>query len=308
MNSLNDEVIKINNTALNSLSTGDILTAQNLFKENAKRNICFLTLHNLGIFYIQEGVFLKNGRMRNARKLGMQYLQKAKSIESSTMNLITIAVTYLESKEYEKAVYYFEQASKTLGDHVSSSTFYNNFGKALYLANLYKKAAECFLKALNNCVKQDEKLEINISYSYALLNIDMITCRESIDNILQTSEYYVQMPDMDIFVLLYLCRDFQVAQTMCKPLLDKYHLDSSVIAMIFDCLIKLGKPDDAEECLQLQIESLEGYNYDVRTEIKNATLAIESYEFRKKLIADYHYMPPTMKQCYYIGCSEHNPL
>lgn len=205
--------------------------------------------------------------------------------------------------------YSFKHALEAAPCRVSDHVFYNNYGAALYSVGSYEGAAKRFHEALDHCGDRDDRFTINVSYAFALQKVDLARCRKTTKEMLsRLDEYSAQMLLAKVFILLYLCRDFQSAYAIRAPLLEEYHLDSPLIAMVFDCSEELGKAEDARERLRLQVEDLAGYEYDTRKEIRNARLALESREFRKKLIADYRHMPPRIAQCYYLGCPKHNPL
>jgi len=70
----------------------DYYAAQQLFRKNVRRNPCFLTLHNLGHFYVQEGIVSEGDAwIRYAERLGIKYCLRAAAIEKSVLNLYAIA-------------------------------------------------------------------------------------------------------------------------------------------------------------------------------------------------------------------------
>ncbi|HEX2937943.1 MAG TPA: hypothetical protein VHO66_03390, partial [Ruminiclostridium sp.] len=105
MNSKNIETI--NEIALELLGRGDFSAAQNNFRQNAKNNPCFITLNNLGVYYINEGMELSNGVIRNANKIGLKYLKAAELYEKSHINLMAIGQVYFNKKDYNTSSNYF---------------------------------------------------------------------------------------------------------------------------------------------------------------------------------------------------------
>ena len=207
---MNNDIEAKNQSALESLAKNDFYQAQITFRDNAKRNPCFITLNNLGVFYVHEGIAMENGRMRSAVKQGIKLLVKAGSFRMSGSNLAAIARAYLKLNNFEMATNYYDQAIKEMNNYA----LYNNCGVALYQVNQYEKASIYFSKALDICPNHDEKLEIIISYAYASLEIDKMQCNRIINDLTNASDLSSQMLDIEKFVLLYLCDDFVSASVL----------------------------------------------------------------------------------------------
>ena len=294
----------INDMALEALSDHAFVKAQDCFRLNAKQNPCLATYNNLGVFYIQENMELPDGRVRSAAKLGLKYLKKAEAYSQSQQNLMAIGDVYLSQKEYETAENYFRGACNLGNSYIA----FNNLGASLYMQNKCKESLKYFEKAIDLCDHSDIKAEICVSYAYAMLEVDKKKCHKIITEIIGPNalSFPWQMFDADEFVLLYLCDDLQSASKLCKALFKQNFIESFVLAMIFDCLFKVGKDDEAKECLNLKIKSLEGYDYDIRKEVNEANKAFASPDFRKILIAKYSSGTPIIRDCYYCGCKHHN--
>ena len=84
----------MNERALKCLIEGNFEEAQKLFFENAKKNPSHETYNNLGNFLIDEGLLCKNGRVRNAQKLGVKYLFKALEIRRTFITLCALAKSF----------------------------------------------------------------------------------------------------------------------------------------------------------------------------------------------------------------------
>jgi tetratricopeptide (TPR) repeat protein len=309
MDKVPDEVLELNSAAIGCLYDRDDYGAQQAFRKNAKLNPCFLTLHNLGAFYVLEGIVPKgDGWIRHAEKLGIKYLLKAASIEKSVLNLSAIAFGYLKAREYRQAVPYFEQALQAADNQMKDYVFHNNYGAALYSAGMHADAVGRFEKALDYCGDNDDRYEVNVSYAYSLQKVDDRRFSEVLAAMLQRlGDYEEAMLKADLFVLSYLGRDFQSAYAL-HSLFDIFHLDPPVVAMVLDLLIGLGKAGEAAECLERHLEGLRGCEYDVSKEVEAAQLSLASAKFQKRQISDYRYTPHRMLQCFYLGCPGHNPL
>jgi len=294
----------MNDNALEALEIGDFLTAQNLFRQNAKSNPCFITLNNLGVFYVSEGMVLQNGKMRNASKLGLKYLKMAENYFRSHLNLMAIGEGYFNIKEYKLASEYFRHANRIRNLY----TNYNNWGVSLYMQCKYVDASKCFKKALALCNDYDyydiypAKSNIFYSYAFSLLQYDKMKCSTVLKKLIHSNISHIVI---DEFILAYFCNDFQLAEKFIENMLDTWKLDIPVIAMVFDCLFKLKKNDVASKYLRLQIELLEGYEYDIRREINCVKQVFTKSDCRDKVINEYRYVPSIMTNCYYINCKKH---
>ena len=103
-------IMKENALALAKLSEGNELAAQALFRKNAKNSPCCLSLNNMGVYYSQYGMILKNGRIRSAKKIGLNYLLKASLYETDWRNCISTATALLESQNVELAYQFLSKA------------------------------------------------------------------------------------------------------------------------------------------------------------------------------------------------------
>lgn len=302
MNQLTEDALCKNEGALKALADNDYLKAQNQFKDNAVRSPCFLTIHNLGVYYIEEGYVLHTGKKRSAVRLGIEQLKKAESIEISSLNLAALANAYHTIFEFKKAIPYYERSAHMVSDYM----ILNNYGVALYLLSEYDKASMCFSKAIDNCHDISDKQDIVISYAYATLAMDKVKCHDIISNAINSQ--ILDSQAFDTFVLSYLCGDLQSACKISNTLFKAYRLESPVVAMILDCHLSLGLEDEALKCLHYQIESLNGYDYNVDKEVNSANKAFIAADYRKKLISEYNYTPPIIAKCFYYGCDLHNPM
>ena len=301
---MNNSAMATNQDALSALCNGDIHKAQSLFRINAKESPCLYTYNNLGVFYLQEGMVLRNGKTRRAGKTGMDLLKRAEAFGNHGLNHAAIAREYLKTGSVENALFYYERACLSLRLY----PVLNNYGVALYLANMFAKSSELFGEAVNCCNDADEKQGIIVSYAYSTLKIDKRKCHDIITRTVDSTALSSNMLDVDKFIILYFCDDFVTASKMQKQLFDRYHVDCCTFAMIQDCLHRLAKADEAYECLIRHIELLNGYDYDIRKEVASAKRAYASCDYRRKLISEYACCPSIIEQCYYCYCKQHDVI
>ena len=291
---------KINLLVLESLNKGDFSSAQRLFRQNAKGNPCHKTLNNLGCFYANEGLELPNGRVRGAIKLGYKYLNLAEQCFQSHKNLSAIGDIHFSWKDYVLAANYFKRSYNLQDNYL----YANNYAASEYMQGNYMKASKYFKTAFDSCNNSDDRFEIYISYAYALIKVDMEKCLKIVHDAIESYDSYHM--EMDEFILAYFCEDFIFAASLIKRMFDYWSIDDHVLAMVFECLFKLNRGEEANEFLQLQIKSLQGYDYNTNKRVKSAKLMFSNAEYRKSLISEYKYIAPIIKGCYYIDCALHN--
>jgi tetratricopeptide (TPR) repeat protein len=292
-----DDAERMNQAALEKLDEGDFYGAQALFRKNAKKHLGHLTQNNLGVYYVSEGMELKDGRMRGASKLGLKFLKEAEAQAASLQNKMALGNYYFRQDDYEAAMPYY-RAADGLGDSYEAS---NNLGACLYLTGDMIGARTCFDKAFDLCHGTDDKATILTSYAFAMLSADKIKCLGLLNSEKRSLSLYLP----DEFVLLYLCGEIEAAAANVMRLIGEYAVDPVIIAMTFDCLLRLGKKDEARAVLELELENLEGFGVDMTTEADVIRRAYESSEVRAALIAEFKYRPPLLTPSCYIGFQSH---
>lgn len=292
-----DDAERTNQKALEKLDEGDYYGAQALLRKNAKKHPDHLTFNNLGVYYVTEGMELRDGRMRSAEKLGLKYLKAAEGLESSLQNKMALGGYYFRQGDYETAMPYYRDAD-SLDDSYEAS---NNLGACLYLVGDMVGARTCFDKAFDLCESADDKATILTSYAFALLAADRVKCLE----ILNTEKRSLSLYLPDEFVLLYLSGEIEAASVCVMRLISEYAVDPPVVAMALDCLLRLERKDEARSVLETVLENLEGLGGGMQRELAQIRRAYESPEARSELIGEFRYFPPIITPSCYIGYQSH---
>ena len=295
---MNASVESINQLALEEMNVRAFYRAQVLFRENATKNPCFITLNNLGVFYAYEGINKPDCSRRSAEKLGIRYLKKAETYQRSHLTYSALGDIYFKNRDYEEAGMSFRQACELVSDY---KTLYN-YAISLYELRAYKEAMNWFEKALHNC-DISNFAEMYASYLYTLLHSDRDLCCEKLPCLLKDD---TNMMESDKFIISYLCDELLTAESLIKPMLKRFHLGGDTIAMIFSCLFRLHKDAEAAELLKLVTRKLEGYEYNVKLEIKQINKIYSDVSYRNKMIASFRYAGSLLPQCFYYGCHLHN--
>lgn len=294
----------INQNAIDALDKSgtydenDYYSAQQLFKQNAKSAPSLMTFNNLGVFYTEYGMELANGKIISAKKQGLKYLKKASSFSNSYINLMAIGDWHFSEKDYLNAECYYRLAYNM---HASSDVL-ANLGSTLFIQQKYNEAGAIFEQALRIC-EVDRKDEINLEYAFSLVYNNKRS--KTVKSILESLE---DKENPDVLVLAYLNEDMQLVDELIERVVDNYHIDIPIVAMVIDCLLKLEKQIKAKEFLNEQIENLKGFDYNIKSEINRLSKLTENTNARNIEITNYRYLPGIYKICYFIGCWEHNPL
>ena len=295
-NKINIEAI--NESALDILSQGNFYAAQTLFRQNVKDNPCFITYNNLGVFYAFEGLTKPDNSVRIATKLGLRYLKKADTCQKSHLTLSAFGQIWFKAKDYQGAANYFKQACELKPDYYSMY----NCGASYYMYGAYDKAAIWFKKSLNICGKADYA-DVLTSYLFSLLYSNKDEFCAVYQKILNIADEYIAW---EKFTIAYFANDLKTAESQITPMFRQFRIASQDMAMVFDCLLKLGKGFEAEEYLKQAEEYFEGLDYNTQPEIRRMKKAFFQDGYRARLITEYKYNIAHLGQCCYYGCKRHN--
>ena len=298
LNNNKTNIESINEAALDILSQGKFYEAQTLFRQNAKNSPCFITLNNLGVFYAFEGLSKPDNSGHVATKLGMRYLKKAEAYQKSHLTSSAFGQICFKAKDYKGAAKHFEQACELKPDFYAIY----NCGASYYMKGAYDKAVVWLKKALSIC-DNSNYVEALTSYIFSLLYGDK-------KEFLAVSHKMLEVDDEDIawekFVVAYFANDLPAAESQIQPMLRQFSVGAQDMALVFDCLFKLGKETEAEEYLKQKVEYLEGFDYNTRPEISKMRKAFSQADYRAKLVAEYKHGIACLGQCCYYGCKLHN--
>lgn len=289
-----------NEAALEALSQNEIYQAQTLFRQNAKKNPCFITFNNLGVFHVFEGLVKSDNSGRRATKLGVRYLKKAEAYQKSNLTLLALGSVCSDAKDYEEASEYFRQACELKPDYASIY----NCGVSYYMQGEYGEAVQWFQKALDIC-NSDYYSEMFIPYTFSLLYSNKKEFLEAFHKMLK---FKSESMEWETFIFAYFADELLMAESQIEYMLENFSLDIHDMAIVFDCLLKLGKEEKATEYLKQKLENLEESDYNMQPEINRMKKALFHAHYRAKLIADYRHKIPFIEQCCYYGCKQHNPI
>ena len=295
--------IDLNKQALEALYKGNFTLAQNLFYENAKSLPSHETYNNLGWYLYTEGLCCKNDKVRNAEKLAMHYLLKAKSLKLTSINLNNIANvlegqrnytccgTGVENVELSYAAYQNTDLAVTL--KYSDEAEYNRL-RFLYLCDMQNVDVLLGLKVLIEKFNDIDCIEF-------WLNV--LCIHEQFDECLKTVEQYQKdFNEMSLFLIYYLCGEYKKASDFIEDVIKKFSLHFVHKAMIIDCLEKSG---NSQKVIDVKCLLTSEYIDDNKKVPKELNQLFDNENYRTELTKSYRYKPPFITLCGYFGCRKH---
>ena len=298
-------IVENNQKALIALSKGHFSEAQKLLFENARHFPTHETYHNIGYFLCSEGLECKNGKVRNADRLGLQYLLKAEQMKATSINQSALAGECEKQRNAEfcrtgvdqpalcyTAWQHMERAVKLQYSHEAE---YNR----LRFWFLYDRLNPDILEGVK-CLLAEYRTEDSAEFLLHLLCIhgDYRSCLELIPR------YQDLLDKLGLLSLYCLCGDFAAGAALCDDVDKKFVLNDCTTAMMAECLIRSGKYASADALRKRQKEDLTGLP-GTRTDQQKFDRIFASPEHRAKLIQTYCYRPPYVPMCEYFGCPLH---
>lgn len=274
-----------NAMALLYLSNQQWEKAQVLFFENAKSNPSHQTYNNLGYYLVSEGLICKNGKVRNALKLGKKYLFKANELARSRVNTgaIICAIDYqlrcANDKESKMLLAEaFSIMEKTLEEDYSSTIEYNYLcykhragsnslkllprARALATLDASSENVSLYFELLRHCGLKDEGIE----------------CIKKNGDCIEPTELLMFYAKFGIYD-----KGYELCKSICKD----YDITSDLAAAIVECCMATGNLGEILDFAYLKS--------NINTPIQ-----------RKLMIEKYISLRPIKVDCCYFGCATHN--
>lgn len=270
----------LNSSALEELSKGNEWEAQSLFRKNVQKWPCCMTLNNLGVYYSQYGMILRNGKTRSAKKVSLHYLLKASASGIDWRNCASASTALLEIGNTELAYQYLKRGCAI---QTNCLLTYNK-GVCLYRMGKFQESVPLFIKL---CEGNSTDTIIGSGGQHPFLILAY--CFQQLhDN--ENCKKYIQMyrkalPDgdrLDVFSLRFMCGMYEDAMSECSELLAEWYVTESLLAMIAECLEYV--PADHAPIRQTLTNS----------QIKLWNQFIASSVLRTQKINEYSYLPPAV--------------
>lgn len=298
---------KTNQQALAFLNEQRWKDAQKLFFENAKENPSHQTYNNLGFYLITEGLTLKNGKTRNAWKLGFKYLLRAESYRASLTNAAAITkaieLRLLHTNEdktslFRAACEHLENARELDFTH----TLGYNYLRYRYLLN---PRDERLLSDVRNFVQKRPFAESVILFFCLLKANGMVEdCLKCISDYADKYSAFFDEAELIMFYAQY--GFYEYGYNLCKPLCEKYDINKFLASAIIECCLNTNHFNEAityANKIQEDKACSEKENWCAKVFCNLS----DSSSYRKELINSYsyHFWPPFVELCGYFGCTSH---
>lgn len=290
----------INQSALDCLSNQEWEKAQHLFLKNAKENPSHETYNNLGNFLIREGFTCKNGKTKNAYKLGLKYLLRAAEVQLSTTNLCAIAKAYdyaLRSAKCADRELLLRKIFETLtiaNNIKPSNEMQYNILRILVLSNAHNRDTVEKVKILINEFICEESIRLY----FALLSMYALYT----EGLICIKEYREFLSEDDILLFYTKQKRYSDGYRLCHSVFDQYYPDKYISSAIIECCVNTNHIEEARFYAQ-QITEIEGsVSYGKKENwVELVFLNLESStEYRRKLISEYLSIPPFIDVCCYF--------
>lgn len=296
---------EINQKAMDALRRQNFAEAQHLFFENAKRNPSHKTYNNLGYYLISEGLECKGGKVRNALKLGIKYLNKASEMDFSVTNVcskVDAINLMLEDAKNEEKVALYQEAYDLLKKALEidySDELQHNMLRFSYLINPYNKEN---IEKAKQLTERNSSYEIVSLYFYMLLANSLVKegndCIEKFGHILDSAD-----------MLLFYAKTSQYEKgcALYKTVIEEFCIDEPIASAIVECLINSGNHEDAKTFTSTLKNEIKENQFltqiSLRIIEKNSP---SSSEYRKNIINSFCDSSPYFTKCCYFGCEMHN--
>ena len=236
------------------------------------------TLTNLGMFYVDKGVYSKYGKRISALRHGMNYLEKARKLSRSYRNDLGFGCAYYKQGEFERAVKKFKAADKR--EH----SFAAKYNCALsYIGNRrYEDAVYMLDDAYHEEYGKKSELRYYKPYIYALCNHDPARAADLLN---QLPPEVIAEDERDIFALSYYCKNRTLCWKMQKNMTFTGMGDLPTLAMIADIYIRSGETKNGMDYFSRKVWRIYGFDISMMPFIDMTTRQFGDTEYRKRLIA-----------------------
>lgn len=286
------------------LDAQDWQHAQQLLRENTKKHPCYQTYNNYGYYLITEGVLCKNGKTKNALKLGTKYLIRALNIKRTVISICAM----VKSLEYQiRAVkpvernLLYQKAYKLLEEGLKieySDEMQYNLLRYQYLLNPNdEKNIEQIGALINNFV----------TFESVSLYLGAICSRklrdEGNDCIAKYGEY---IDDVDLLMFYAKTEQYKEGYCLCEKVFKNFSIDKFISSAIIECCVNTKHFDEAT-FYSYEIMRMRGnIEFSVgKLSSKNFINLFSSSNYRKMLINSYLCVSPYLDRCCYFGCTTH---
>lgn len=249
---------KKNELALQYIRNYDFYNAQVLLMQNISDFPCWLTYHNLGVFYLMNGKFLNNINNFNASNIAYKYLSSALKFEISELTLSALGYYYFWERQYSKSKDMYKKSLDINNGDISSIY---NYALCLYYLNEYDDSMKVCIHGMN-LGKDDKELFAKLLI-YNMLYINASTYRILIKELLDI--YFDDIAILN-FYCFYKMGDYINAKKYISDAINELYISIDEVTIILDYLIETNQLTRAEDVYKIAVNNIYDLDYDERDE------------------------------------------
>lgn len=262
----------------NVCEIADYAELQEVLRYEVAKSPNHQTLTNLGMFYVDKGVYSKNGKRISALRHGINYLERARKLSRSYRNDLGFGCAYYKQGEYEKAVKKFKAADKR--EHSFAAKY--NCALSYIGCERYEDAVYMLDDAYHEEYDKKSVFKYYRPYIYALCKHDPARAADLLN---QLPESVISADEREVFALSYACRNRTLCWKMQKNMTFYGMGDLPTLAMIADIYIRSGKTKMGMDYFSHKVWRIYGFNISMMPFIDMTTRQFDDTEFRNRLIA-----------------------
>ena len=293
-----------NHMALCLLDSQDWQHAQQILRENAKKHPCYQTYNNYGYYLITEGILCKNGKTKNALKLGTKYIIKALNIKRTVISVCAMVKSLeyqiRDAKPVERNLLY-QKAYKLLEEGLEieySDEMQYNLLRYQYLLNPSdEKNIEQIEALINNFVTFE-----SVSLYFGAISSRKL--RDKGDDCI--AKYGKYIDEVDLLMFYAKTKQYKEGFCLCEKVFKNYSMDKFISSAIIECCVNTNHFDEAtlysDEIMRMNDNS---EFYVGKLPLKNSINLFSSSNYRKMIIDSYLCVSPYLDRCCYFGCTTH---
>lgn len=291
---------KTNQGVMEALARQKFGRAQKLFFENARKNPSYQTFNNLGYYLITEGLECKNGKVRNAYRLGFSYLLKSRASHPSFTNscAIAFALSHFAEGAVQGESHGEEDLYAAVLDALSlgySDTMQYNL---LRLQFGMKREGEDFLSQVRELASRFPCEESASLYLEAARTLGRI---EEGMRCLRVYGDLIDAPTRLLFLAS--VKEYEAGYSLSQEV-AQWCLRSVDIASIVECCLQTDRQNRIGELLSK--DRLAPAREDAEhSRLVDQLLDPYHTEARRSMMKQHREIPPFLSPCCFFGCPSH---
>lgn len=284
----------INNLkAMNALMRDDFEQAQENFRKECHISNSYQAYNNLGVFYIENGVLCKNGKIINGSGVGKRLLQKSLLICESSKALNNLGYIEYDLGNYTKSLEFWERSYKLNQDVF---VLYN-IAVTLYMLGDYFKAMRICEKLVDD-VDLAKQLYVFSCCMHDNTNFNIL-CNQKNDivellDVIDKTYLYYQIGKYD-----------KVVELESVAINTNFDYSEDQLAILYDSYVRCGITPEKKRIFKEN--HIDKYSDSYAKALWNKIVRMDTdLEYREKFLSECVFLPAVFdEECHYFGCPLH---